>query len=93
MANPDWLAQHGGEARTSTDGRSMTVYLGGAPQYLLMLAPTVGRFGCKVVQSNNGQRLDSGARFRRRTRRFRAGWKICGRRWGGNAEVRMQNAE
>ncbi len=63
MTNPDWLAQHGGEARVSKDGRSATVYLGGEPQYLLMLAPTTGRFGCKVVQSNNGKRLDGGAAF------------------------------
>ena len=63
MTNPDWLAQHGGEARPSTDGRSMTVYLSGQPQYLLVLAPTVGKYGCKVAQSNNGKRLDGGAAF------------------------------
>jgi hypothetical protein len=63
MTTPDWLTQHGGEARTSKDGRSMTVYLTGAPQYLLILAPTTGKYGCKVVQSNNGKRLDGGAAF------------------------------
>jgi hypothetical protein len=63
MTTPDWLAQHGGEARTSKDGHSAAVYLGGAPQYLLMLAPVAGKYGCKVVQSNNGKRLDGGAAF------------------------------
>ena len=41
----------------------MTVYFAGEPQYLLMLAPTAGKFGCKVVQSINGKRLDGGAAF------------------------------
>ena len=63
MTTPDWLTQHGGEARLSKDGRSVTVYLGGEPQYLLILAPTAGKYGCKVVQSNNGKRLDGGAAF------------------------------
>jgi hypothetical protein len=61
MTTPDWLAQHGGEARLSKDGKSATVSIGGEPQYLLMLAPVAGKFGCKVVQSNNGKRLDGGA--------------------------------
>jgi hypothetical protein len=63
MTNPDWLAQHDGEARTSKDGHSLTVFFAGRPQYVLMLAPTAGKFGCKVVQSINGKRLDGGAAF------------------------------
>jgi hypothetical protein len=63
MTTPDWLARHGGEARPSTDGKSVTVFLGGEPQYLLMLAPVAGKYGCKVVQANNGKRLDGGAAY------------------------------
>jgi hypothetical protein len=63
MTTPDWLAQHGGEARASKDGHSAAVYFSGEPQYLLMLAPVAGKYGCKVVQSNNGKRLDGGAAF------------------------------
>ncbi len=63
MTTPEWLTLHGGEARLSKNSQSATVYLGGEPQYLLILAPTTGRFGCKVIQSNNGKRLDGGAAF------------------------------
>lgn len=63
MTNPDWLRQHDGEARASKDGRSLAVFFAGQPQYLLMLAPTAGKYGCKVVQSINGKRLDAGAAF------------------------------
>ncbi|HVS35539.1 MAG TPA: hypothetical protein VMS17_08155 [Gemmataceae bacterium] len=63
MTTPDWLAQHGGELRSSKDGRSLTVYLSGEPQYLLVQEPTDGKHGCKVFQSNNGKRLDGGAAF------------------------------
>lgn len=63
MATPEWLTRHGGEARASKDGQSATVFFAGQPQYLLMLAPTAGKFGCKVVQSNNGTRHDGGAAF------------------------------
>jgi hypothetical protein len=63
MTTPDWLTQHGGEARVSKNGLSMPVYIGDQPQYLLMLAPAAGKFACKVVQSNNGKRLDGGASF------------------------------
>ena len=63
MTSPEWLTLHGGEARPSKDGRSTTVYVGGEPQYLLVLAPTAGKFGCKVVQTVNGKRLDGGAAF------------------------------
>jgi len=63
MTTPDWLMQHGGEARVSKNGLSLTAYVAGQPQYLLMLAPAAGKYGCKVVQSNNGKRLDGGASF------------------------------
>ena len=63
MTTPDWLTRHDGEARPSKDGRSVAVHLNGAPQYLLVLAPTAGKYGCKVMQSNNGQRLDGGSAF------------------------------
>jgi hypothetical protein len=63
MTTPEWLALHGGELRPSKDGKSATAYLGGEPQYLLMLAPVAGKYGCKVVQSVNGKRLDGAAAF------------------------------
>ena len=47
----------------SKNGQSLTAYISGQPQYLLILAPAAGQFACKVVQSNNGKRLDGGASF------------------------------
>ncbi len=66
MTSPDWLTQHGGEARASKNGLSLTAYVGGQPQYLLEgCSPRwMGSMAdTKVVQSNNGKRLDGGAAF------------------------------
>jgi hypothetical protein len=59
---PDWLARHGGEVRPRTPN-TWAVFLGGEPQYLLAIVPVKGKHGCKVNQSNNGRRLDSGAAY------------------------------
>jgi len=67
MTNPDWLAQHEGEARTSKDGHSLTVFFAGKPQYLLMLAPTAGKI-----------RLQGGAVDQRQTPRRRGGVSVAG---------------
>jgi hypothetical protein len=61
VATPDWLARHDGELRPSKDGLSWIVYLGGEPQYVLRLAPAKGAFSCRIMQTINGKRLDSGA--------------------------------
>jgi hypothetical protein len=58
---PDWLARHGGELQRRTPPESWAVFLGGEPQYLLTVVPVAGKHGCKVIQSNNGKRLDGGA--------------------------------
>jgi hypothetical protein len=57
---PDWLTRHGGELRLRTAPHWWAVFLGGEPQYLLAIVPVAGKHGCKVTQSNNGRRLDSG---------------------------------
>jgi hypothetical protein len=74
MTSPEWLTQHDGEARTSKDGRSLTVFFAGKPQYLLMLTPTAGKHGCKVVQSINGKRLDGGTAFPTTEAAFQGGF-------------------
>jgi hypothetical protein len=63
MTTPDWAARHGGELRASKDGQSWTLYLGGEPQYLLAPTPVAGKYGCRVTQTVNGKRLDSGAAY------------------------------
>ena len=74
MTTPEWLTQHGGEARASKDGRSATVYFAGQPQYLLVLAPTAGKYGCKVSQAINGKRVDNGAAFPSPDAAFKGGF-------------------
>jgi hypothetical protein len=63
MTTPEWAAHRGGELRASKDGQSWTLYLGGEPQYLLLLTPAAGTHGCRVTQTVSGKRLDSGAAY------------------------------
>jgi hypothetical protein len=39
------------------------VLLGKEPQYLLIPVPSAGRFGCAVMQTINGKRLDGNASY------------------------------
>jgi hypothetical protein len=73
VATPDWLAKHGGELRPSKDGRSRMVFFGGQMQYVLALDPVRGKFGCRVIQTINGRRLDSGGNYEAPDDAFRAG--------------------
>jgi hypothetical protein len=61
VTTPDWLARHGGELRQDTASNSWAVLLGGEQQYALALVPIKGKHGCRVVQTINGKRLDSGS--------------------------------
>ena len=88
MTTPDWLTQHGGEVRVSKNGLSLTAYVGGQPQYLLMLAPVDGKYGCKVVQSNNGKRLDGGASFPTTEAAFQGGLDDLRKASVGKSRVR-----
>ncbi len=63
VTTPDWLTRRGGEVRPRTAPDSCTVYLNGEPLYLLLLVPVAGKFGCKVMLTNNGQRLDRGQNY------------------------------
>ena len=63
MTTPDWMSQRGGELKQSRDQRSWSVYFNGEPLYLVMPLPAKGTFSCRVSQTNNGKRLDSGATY------------------------------
>jgi hypothetical protein len=63
VTTPEWLARHGGELRPSKDGQSWSVYFAGDLQYVVRPVPASGVFSCRVVQSINGRRLDSGATY------------------------------
>jgi hypothetical protein len=45
--------------------------LNGSPHYLLTPTPLAAH-GCRVMQTNNGKRLDDGKTFATRTKPFRA---------------------
>jgi hypothetical protein len=60
---PDWLSQRGVRLLPSKDGQSWLVYLGEEPQYLLLAVPVKGQFGCRITQTINGRRLDTGATY------------------------------
>ena len=73
VSTPDWLTLHGGELKQSKDGRSITVYMNGQPQYLLIPVPAGGKHACRVSQTVNGKRLDSGATFASHDEALRGG--------------------
>lgn len=58
---PDWLVQREGELRNSANGSAVSVHFAGKLQYVVNLSPAGGKYGCRVVQTNNGKRLDKGA--------------------------------
>lgn len=60
VTTPDWLTQRGGELRS---GKAWLVCLSGEPQYLLVPTPAAGKFSCRVTQTINGERLDSGSTY------------------------------
>jgi hypothetical protein len=63
VTTPDWLTQRGVHLQESKIGLSWLVYLGKEPQYLLMAVPVKGQFGCRITQTINGRRLDSGSTY------------------------------
>jgi hypothetical protein len=63
VTTPNWLTQRDVHLQASKDGLSWLVYLGKEPQYLLMAVPVKGQFGCRITQTINGRRLDSGATY------------------------------
>ena len=63
VTTPDWLTRRGVHLQASKDGHSWLVYLGKEPQYLLMAVPVKGQYGCRITQTINGRRLDSGATY------------------------------
>ena len=63
LTTPDWLTQRGVRLQASKDGQSWLVYLDVEPQYLLLVVPVKGQYGCRITQTINGRRLDGGATY------------------------------
>jgi hypothetical protein len=60
IPTPDWLALRGGEVKFGKDGRSASVYFAGQLQYVLVAVPARGKHACRISETVNGRRLDSG---------------------------------
>jgi hypothetical protein len=73
MNAPEWLTKRGGTLRSHSDGESWAVVLNGSPLYLLTPAPADGKHGYRVMQTNNGKRLDDGKTFPTRDEALRGG--------------------
>jgi hypothetical protein len=63
VTTPDWLAQHDGELRLGKDGTSYSVYIGGELRYVVLPVPAKGKHACRVTETVNGRRLESGATY------------------------------
>lgn len=61
LTTPEWLARHGGELRA--EKTSWVVFFDRAPQYRLTPLPVAGKFGCEVMQTINGKRVESGGTY------------------------------
>jgi hypothetical protein len=63
MTTPDWLARRGGALRAGPLDRAWFVVIDGEPQYALTPTPAEGKHSCRVTQTINGKRLDSGRTY------------------------------
>jgi hypothetical protein len=63
LTSPDWLAQRRGGLREAADRHSWFVLFGDEPHYRLTPVPVAGKYGCHIVQTNNGRHLDSKGTF------------------------------
>ena len=60
MTAPDWLTKRGGELRPGPFRDVWYVFLDGEPHYALAPIPAEDKHSCRVTQTINGRRLDSG---------------------------------
>jgi hypothetical protein len=58
MQVPDWLSKRDGGLQPGYQTFVTFVTLGGVPQYRLEVRPAGAAYGCSVVQSVNGRRVD-----------------------------------
>jgi hypothetical protein len=73
LTAPDWLKQHDGGLRQSSDGHTWLVLFHDHPQYLVRAVPAAGKFGALVKQTINGHELDSKGRYASEEEALRGG--------------------
>jgi len=52
---PDWLTLRHGKLRPGVGRQDLFLLFADEPQYRLTPVPAVGKYGCKIVQTINGQ--------------------------------------
>jgi hypothetical protein len=60
LAAPEWLTQRGGGLKMGSDGHTCYVMLNDQPWYAVLPVPVAGKYGCTLIQTNNGQRIECG---------------------------------
>jgi hypothetical protein len=63
ITTPNWLQVRGSRLVPGYDGRTWLVLINDTPQYKLTPVPAAGRFGCQIVQTINGKRLDKATTY------------------------------
>ena len=58
---PEWLTRHSGDLKEGFDDRTCFVMLNGQPLYTIVPHPVEGKFGCVIIQANNGKHIESNA--------------------------------
>jgi hypothetical protein len=56
---PEWLTRHGGALKPGSDDCTCYVMLDSQPLYAVVPLPVAGKFGCTVIQTNNGKRIEA----------------------------------
>ncbi len=73
VTTPDWLAKRGGVLQPSATGSSWLVLLDNSPQYRLVPVPAAGKYGCEVIETVNGRRLERNGTYPSREDAIRGG--------------------
>jgi hypothetical protein len=73
VTTPDWLAKRGGVLQPSSTGSSWLVLLDNSPQYRLVSVPAAGKYGCEVIETVNGRRLERNGTYPCREDAIRGG--------------------
>ncbi len=60
---PEWLVRRGGGLRPHYDGQGWVVVFDEKPLYVVAPVPAGGKYTCKVMQTNNGRRLEKGSTY------------------------------
>lgn len=63
LTTPDWFTRHGGTLYEKKTNHAWVVFFDGQPQYVVTPVPVAGKFGCEVMQTINGKRVEGGGTY------------------------------